>query len=400
MLFFYCRHNLLWLHSLIGPDESFLNLVKCSYLNQVFWNDLTERLRQISPTEVSFTDSDPLIQRLCKSPLSEISNLSNRFESRHPTLWKCFTLAEDDTVCMILVAKFFCSSADDPPTERSGQRYVLPIILMQCNQSHVMDIDPARPDVPPLLPDSHTHMVLGEGRLPDNMGDLTSITSQVSTIHKSSYLNTLHTALVKNITVQPLDFQAALLVCERTVLSIDITPLIGSLCSHSITTLLGESNMTGCSSITPLKTEILCELLTAVLSKKSGRCCVSLQQIDNDESGVSQCGLLHSDINRAFGRYLSELGFSAVPQCPAHFWLNDRVGAGDAAATEASEVSGDLVTEDGSGSVDTGKSRGWSGSSADTNSVGQVFSHLSLSLSLSLSLPVHQSNFLLSCSPL
>lgn len=375
----------------IDTTESYLNLIKCSYLNQILWDNLTDRLRQVSPTEVSYTDSVSLIQRLASSSLLEIRALSEFFESRHSTLWKCFTLAKGDTVCMIFVAKFFCSSIEssqwssgDGLTARGSQHFVLPVIVMQCSQSHIMDIDPARPDIPPLPPDRHTHMILGTNQAPD-FGDLTTIYNQLSVIHKSSYLTTLHTALVQKVAVLPEDFQAALEVCSKTTLSVDITPLIAGLCSHSVTRLLSDSNIAECSA--PLNTDLLCELLTAVSSKKSGSCSVSLKQqtydYDDDEC-TSQCDTLQDAINQAFNKYLSELNFSVVPKCPAHFWLNDRAsvaGGGGAgvrgAGSVPSEVSGgDRMTEDGSGSVDTGKDRGWSHSSADTTSVSQVVDNI------------------------
>ncbi len=368
---------------LTGTSESYLSLVKCSYLNQTLWKNLTDRLRQAFPTEVSYTDSAALMGRLASSSLPEIKALSKVFESRHPTLWKCSTVAKDDSVCMIFVAKFFIESSNeyssgDGVIERSGKRFVLPVIVMQCSQSHIMDIDPARPNIPALPADSHTHMVLGTNQIPD-LGDLAPVHNQLSVIHKSSYLTTLHTALVQNVSVQPGDFQAALEVCSKTVLSVDITPLIAGLCSHSVTELLDDSNIADCSA--PLNTDLLCELLTAVSSKRAGSCSISIKQQtynDDDSDCISQCDLLHSEINQAFSRYLTELGFSVVPKCPAHFWLNGgraaATGAGGGGPAGSSEVSGgDLVTGgDGSGSVDTGKDRGWSQSSAGTTSISQV----------------------------
>lgn len=292
---------------------------------------------------------------------------------------------------MIFVAKFFCNyvgsdrcSSGSGSTQIDGQHFVLPVIVMQCNQSHIMDIDPTQPDIPVLPPDSHTHMVFGTSQAPV-LGDLTSIYDQLSVIHKSSYLTTLHTALVQNVPVLPGDFQAALEICSKTALSVDITPLIAGLCSHSVTKLTSDSNISDCSA--PLNTELLCELLTAVSSKRRGSCSISLKKQtfseDSDDS-VSQCDLLCDGINLAFHKYLTEIGFSAVPKCPAHFWLNDPtttvgggrgeghvVGGADALSSEVSGV--DLLTEEGSGSVDTGgKDSGWSQSSADSASVGQV----------------------------
>ena len=301
-------------------------------------------------------------------------------------------------MCVIFVAKFFCSNVEgskqssdrDGLTERGGQHFVLPVIVMQCSQSHIMDIDPARPDIPPLPSDSHTHMVLSINQAP-HLGDLTFIYNQLSVIHKSSYLTTLHIALVQKIAVLPEDFQAALQICSKTTLSVDITPLIAGLCSHSVTKLLSDSDVADCSA--PLSTELLCELLKAVASRKTGSCSISFKQEtfnDDNDDCVSQCDMLQSAINEAFHEYLSELDFSTVPKCPAHFWLNNRastVGRGGAgihvggAGSVPSEVSGgDLMTEDGSGSVDTGKDRGWSQSSAGTTSVSQVVDNFYLFL--------------------
>ena len=387
-------------------SESYLNLIKCSYLNNTLWTNLTDRLRQSFPTEVSYTDSAALIGRLASSSHREIKALSEVFESRNPTtLWKCSTLAKDDSVCMIFVAKFFIESSSerssgDGVSERSGKHFVLPIIVMQCSQSHIMDIDPARPDIPALPADSHTHMVLGTNQIPE-LGDLASVYNHLSVVHKSSYLTTLHIALVQNVAVQPGDFQAALEVCSKTALSVDITPLIAGLCSHSVAKLLDDSDIADCSA--PLNTDLLCELLTAVSSKRTGSCSVSIKQQtydDDDSDFVSQCDSLHSEINQAFSRYLSELGFSAVPKCPAHFWLNGGraaatgTGGTGAGSSEVSGSRGDLVTGDGSGSMDTGKDRGWSQSSAGTTSIisqvyysGQFASFVYLSISLSPSLP-------------
>ena len=307
---------------------------------------------------------------------------------------------------MIFVAKFFIESSSerssgDGVSERSGKHFVLPIIVMQCSQSHIMDIDPARPDIPALPADSHSYMVLGANQVPE-LGDLASVYNHLSVVHKSSYLTTLHIALVQNVAVQPGDFQAALEVCSKTALSVDITPLIAGLCSHSVTKLLDDSDIADCSA--PLNTDLLCELLTAVSSKRTGSCSVSIKQQtydDNDSDFISQCDSLHSEINTAFSRYLSELGFSAVPKCPAHFWLNGGraaatgTGGTGAGSSEVSGSRGDLVTGDGSGSMDTGKDRGWSQSSAGTTSIisqvhvysGQLASFVYLSLSLLPSLP-------------
>ena len=280
-------------------------------------------------------------------------------------------MAEDDVVCMIFIGKFICSdsefsSGDTSPEKSVHQQFVLPVVLMHCNQSHIMDADPARPDILPRLPDSHTHMVLGSNQILD-LGSLTSISDQLSTIHKSSYLNTLHAALLQNISVLPRDFEAALKICSRTVLSIDITPLVAGLCSHCVTKLPNSSDSVTERSA-PLNTETLCELLTAVLSKKICSCSVSLKQpaeSDDEELGLSKCDLLYSDVNQAFIRYLSKLGFSSVPQCPAHFWLNERIAA-------ASSEEGLIIAEGDPKSVNTVKYRGWSGSSASTTSAGQV----------------------------
>lgn len=304
---------------------------------------------------------------------------------------------------MIFVAKFFISrttgdgdggmadtsgSGEGVSPEEDGppREFMLPVVVMQCSQSHVIDIDPARPDVPPLQPDGHAHLVLGETHHVPDLGGLNFLSEQLTLIHRFSFLHTLHTALLQNASgVFPRDFYAALNVCSQTVLSVDVTPLVAGLCSHSVTKMADGSTSLSEGSA-PLSTDILCEVLTAVLSKKTGTCLVSLKGVDackeeEEEDGLdsSKCDLLSSEIDQALSKYLSEVGFFAVPQCPAHFWLNERVGG---VATAPSEVSGDAATEDGPGSVDTCKDRGWSESSAGTTSIGKVnLYHPSLSFS-------------------
>ena len=280
---------------------------------------------------------------------------------------------------MVFVAKFFCcrtASGHDSTgstTKQEQRPFGLPVIVMHCNQAHVMDVDPARPDIPPLLSDNHIHMDLAANQIQD-IGSLTSITTQLSMIHKSSYLNSLHAALLQNIAVLPRDFEAALVVCNQTVLSFDVTPLIAGLCSHSFTKLLADSGSSTAGGSAPLDSDMLCVLLTAVLSKKSKSCSVSLKENEEEEEEeeeeeiyVSKCDSLRSEIDQAFSRYLSEFGFSPVPQCRAHFWLNERATA----ANGGSDVE-DGAGDDGARSVDTSKDRGWSGSSADTTSAGKV----------------------------
>ena len=356
-------------------------------------------------------DCDSLVHRLSTSSSPEARALSETFESRSPTLWKCFSLAaEDNSVTMIFVAKFFISrttsdgdggmadvsgSGEGVSPEEDGppREFMLPVVVMQCSQSHVIDVDPARPDVPPLQPDGHAHLVVGETHHVPDLGGLNFLSEQLTLIHRFSFLHTLHMALLQNASgVFPQDFYAALNVCSQTVLSVDVTPLVAGLCSHSVTKMADDSSSLSEGSA-PLSTDILCEVLTAVLSKKTGTCLVSLKGADackeegEEEDGLdsSKCDLLSSEIDQALSKYLSEVGFFAVPQCPAHFWLNERVGG---VATAPSEVSGDAATEDGPGSVDTCKDRGWSESSAGTTSVGKVnLYHPSLSISLLPSSP-------------
>ena len=212
---------------------------------------------------------------------------------------------------MIFVATNFFPSGTDGNT-------VLPIVLLQCAQSILVDRDPTQREVFSLSPDVYRHLPLtaSHALLPSVTSSLADVLDQLHRIHVSSYLHTLNMALKRRLPLISQDFHVGIGVCEQAVLSVDVTPMMAALCSHSMVLITGSESRDS----TPLSTDHLCQLLEDSLSKKTGVCLVAMKEEDEDSQGT--CSSWKTDVDASFMKYLHNAGFQEVPQCPTHFWLD------------------------------------------------------------------------------
>ena len=209
-------------HICTVTTERTLNSFQRSPLNSLFWKQLSEKLKELAPTEVPLTSPplsplpthsptsqlpphspsspalSPLLQRLLSSDqLTELCRLCDIREDTRGLGWKCFSTSPDEdenTVCMLLVPNVFCRgvesdgsgdvrlSRETASAENGGEReeeaaaeaqeeiistvFALPVILLHCHHDLLLDPDPAMPSPPSLQPDLFQHLTLGLSHSP------------------------------------------------------------------------------------------------------------------------------------------------------------------------------------------------------------------------------------------
>ena len=297
--------------------NSVVDLESCSPLNSQFWNNLSTWLSEIAPTQVTnVTDTHTLLTRITSSQV--VSELMSKcqFTESEDTKWQCFVMSHEDAVVQICLPDMFY------PTAGEEQAYVIPLVILECELATLVDPDPAQREPVIKQPDVFIHCPLSSSPPPKIVGTkLTQLLSSLNIAHLSSYLEVVHTALLQGLDITRPEFITGLLVCSRAKVSVDITPLVASLCAHSATT--PPTDATPISA--PLNTETLCTLLEGVVSRLNWRYGISpLKGEPPIES--SYCSLWKEEVGRAFSNNLSSSQFVPVPRCHGYYyWLDERV---------------------------------------------------------------------------
>ena len=301
---------------LFSPDVtgSVVDLESCSPLNSQFWKNLSIWLSEIAPTQLpTVTDSHTLLTRITTS--QSVNELTSKcmFTASADTKWQSYTISHEDTVIQVCLPNMFYLAVGEEKT------YVLPIVILECELAILMDPDPSQREPMSKQPDMFIHCPLISSSPPKNVGTtLTQLLSSLNTAHLSSYLDVVHTALLQGQDISRLEFITGLQVCSRAKISVDLTPLVASLCAHSSTS--PPTNATPTSA--PLNTETLCSLLEGVVSRLNWRCGVS-PLMGDPLLESSYCSLWKEEVGGAFSYNLSSSQFVPVPRCHGYYyWLD------------------------------------------------------------------------------
>lgn len=305
-----------------------MNLSSCSPLNYHFRQKLAEQLKPLAPIAFSLSSAQPFLERILSSPtLEEFCRASHISESTTELYMKCFALHQENDIYVFFIPSYFSSLSS------SGEfsALVLPLLLLHCSQEVLMDPDPAQPDLPLLLPDVYHHLTLTATTLQPSPGNkqaaiplqgyMLQLVLKLQAIHVSSYLHTIHYAMCREIPVSPHDFLSGMDICDKTVLSVDFTPLIAALCHHATARLPWEGDSSE-NKPASLQTEMLCQLLVSVLSKMQSTFWLSLR--DPELMLVSHCEKWSGEVEKTFQDYLIEAGFQGVPCREGYYWLKVR----------------------------------------------------------------------------
>ena len=242
--------------------------------------------------------------------------------------------------------------------------FVLPVILLHCHQDILMDPDPATPNPPSLLPDIYQRLhlspsssssspssvfssassittqdtpslqsSLSAGEPPSSLQQfyttlasdgLRSIVSKLRAVHFSSYLYSVHTALLLNQPLPPLAFSTAINICRSTALSIDCTSLIATVCRHAqveLQSLNTSHTQLPTQSASGRGSDILAYLLEHLSSSGQSHCRVSFTELGDCLAGVAHCLQREGELAAMFRQYLLKVGFEEVPGCEGYYWL-------------------------------------------------------------------------------
>lgn len=301
-------HNMCILHvhictRLDQHAESALVLGDCSAVNNEFWKLLSSQLLQtVAPTAVSLVDPAPLMQRLRSSDKLQDLFLLVDFEgTADSATWICGAVSADEVVTVLLLPKQFWRYAG---TSAGTGSTILPIVVLQYTQQLNPD-----PSVSGQI-DSCQHFDLLTSPVPSTMAaSIKEVLTQLSFFHTSCYLQAMHFALTQHLPFCSQDYLTCLQVCKTSILSVDLTPLLAGLCRHT------RSDM--------LTSDVLCQLLTAALSKKAWSCSVARAEEVWPQEDSSYCNNSTQQVNATFRQHLLNVGFQVVPQCGhTHFWLD------------------------------------------------------------------------------
>ena len=234
--------------------------------------------------------------------------------------WRCFALSQDENTYIFFVPTYF-SRYPNGGGEGVESPFVLPVILLHCGQQILMDPDLTQ------QPDLYHHLPLSTDRIlhaPQKAILDQNLSQQVANLkkmHFSAYLHTVHSALNQGTHIVPRDFLAGLAICEQTVLSVDLSPLIAALCRHTSANVHEEDELGDETS--PLSTEMLCHLLETLSAKIPSACWLSPWSEEDDASIPSRCKKWKGEIEQSFLGYLGNLGLVGVPNCDGYYWLKD-----------------------------------------------------------------------------
>lgn len=291
-------------------------LEDCSAVNTCFWKSLTSHLQAMAPTAVSLSDHASIINRLQLS--SKLSDLLAAVHLEELAQWTCTALATNDSdLTVFLLPQQLYRDC------RGGERGValLPLIVLQCYREQLLNSDLEDPSPPE---DLYLHFDLAPpSTSTDVPPSLKELLSQLSSLHTSCYLKQVNSALMQHLALSREDFLRGVAVCQTGTLSVDVTPLVSGLCQHSVTSFPASPHLD--SATVPLSSEVLSQLLSAVLSRLMWTCVVRRAEGGGDwgRSEDGSCSLHTQLVNQALRTHLHQLGFKVVPQCGhTHFWLD------------------------------------------------------------------------------
>lgn len=282
--------------------ESALVLGDCSAVNNEFWTLLSSQLLQtVAPTAVPLVNPAPLMQRLKSSEeLQDLFLLVDFEGTGDSATWICGAVSADEVVTMLLLPKQFWYHA------RTGST-ILPVVILQYTQQLNPD-----PSVSGQIDSCQHFDLLSSPVLSTMAAFMKEVLTQLSFFHTSCYLQAMHFALTQHLPFCSQDYLTCLQVCKTSILSVDLTPLLAALCPHT------RSDM--------LTSDVLCQLLTAALSRKAWSCSVARAEEGGGvwpQEDSAYCSNSTQQINATFRQHLLKVGFQGVPQCgPTHFWLD------------------------------------------------------------------------------
>lgn len=313
-------------------------LTECSAINRHFWKSICSHVQTLAPTALTLADPAPLLTQLRGSgKLKRLCGLMD-VGAGAGAEWTCTAASNGDegVIVFLLPRRLYCPASGRKTGE--GGVALIPIILLQCCQAQLLNSDLT--DTPP-PEDIYLRFDMTTTPPPELVKmapSLRDLLTQLSSLHSSCYLEQLHSALTCELSVCEQDLLRGMEVCKTSILSVDMTPLLSGLCQHSLTSLPPSTTSSNTQSDTytiPLPPHLLCQLLSATLSKLTWTCAVQLTSpsssscggVGLEEGGTSEgplpCQLHTEQINQAFREHLSQLGFREVPHCgPTHFWLD------------------------------------------------------------------------------
>ena len=329
----------------------------CSTLNVQFRELIVEQLKQAAPTEVAVSDPEALLRRVASSAALQDFHRRCHFSEQGATEvgWRCFCLGQDDSICLIFVPGIFCRYSSEQDGESNS--FVLPLLVLESSLDVIIDPDPCLPAPQASNPDTYYHLSLDQAPPSSSSSSsqqqqqgaseepLTHLLVRLKALHFSSYLQVVYSALNRHLSVTQMDFLAGLEVCDRTLLSVDLTPLVAALCSHC-KVVSPNSPEVGKQGV-KLDTAVLCQLLQSVMSRLSQTCQLVTSEDEEEEVTASKCTLWRSEIDQAFQSLLREIGFIEVPGCSSYYWLkgsgigesnNDYLESEDLAQTPSAET--------------------------------------------------------------
>ena len=260
----------------------------------------------------------------------------------------------------------------------------LPVVLLRTNLSVLLGPEPLTPLHTPPSPDTNIQTLFSS---PIPSLDNYSLTAKLRHLHLKAFLKAAHTALTQDLPLPPASLTDALHHCDRAQLSVNLTPLIPTVCCHVKLYLKDQLVTHSLESFSSLL-----ETLGTVRDSGPGLCSFSSTMLDEDHS---QCELKKKDITRLVLQLLEALGFQPVVGCPGLLWYCPSVSA-PAGPTEEGEdgrrspslPADDTTSLQEDSALDTSLTDACSEASSDA----PVFSPL-FSSSFSLSMPAQPQQF-------
>lgn len=343
----------------VAPSGGVVSLAQCSVLNSKFWESLHKLLLGVAPTCVPLPHSRGLLRRLRSScKLQNLFSLTGFEGAVEEVEWVCCALSNDDNVSILCIPRGFfhhrprpaptgpsspvvspvssssfspCSSP--PSTLKVGEstRPVtprplwLPLLLLQLDHTHFLEVPTFAPSSRP--PDSWAKQdccldvdLKGPVVFPGEGMSGKGLVPEIGRLHRTCFLNLLHTALGLQLPLSPEDFYLGLQNCQQSCVTMDTTALFSAVCPHSVTSLLDRPDMEALS--VPLPTEALCHMLAAALAKREWTTCVGVRE-GEDVQEEPGCGQSSSELNQVLLSQLERLGFQAVAGCQhGYYWLD------------------------------------------------------------------------------
>ena len=266
----------------------------------------------MSPVHRPVHEPQKLINRLRESDVLNKFVQSCSHETKS-LLWRCFIINENESnenesLSLIFTPCFLCPTQQDTPPNSSPNSFLFPLVIMHITLPTLLGQDPLMGSDTPIPPDQiYNSLFFSSEKHSEMPNHISDIYTKLKRLHSLAYLRTVHTGISQGTIPCRTDLEQGLSVCNKADLTIDVTPLLLSVCHHCSLEQQGDVTTTSITS-----------LLETLGDQRHESCSICFSTPSSSE--VPLCSMKENEVTDLLKVFLSDGGFDSIKNVEGYFW--------------------------------------------------------------------------------